>query len=398
MTTIRTRLPRLPFTDMHQPARTGKIVLILVALLALSGVVSALYRLFVGLGPTTNLTDAYPWGLWIGFDFSLIAFAGVGFTMAAIVHVLHLEQYKPMARAAVLTGFLGYVSVLVILLLDLGRPDRFWGFLVYWNGHSPLFEISWCILLYTIVLTLEFAPLFFEGLQRPNIAKAIHRVTVPVVIAGVTLSTLHQSTLGTLYLALPHKMHPLWWTWVLPLLFYISSIGMGLAAMIFIWVVASKVFGRKKIEMNLLQGLAKGSVGVWVVYAVLRLGDLLMTGTARPMFAFDGPSVWFWIEMILMAIAPIVLFSLKRVRESQWGLFAASLVVILGVFANRFNATLTAQYVNRFTVESVTEAAQYVPHLMEWVMQIGILAVGVLVWYLAARFLPVMPEAVKDEH
>jgi Ni/Fe-hydrogenase subunit HybB-like protein len=398
MTTISARLARLPFNDMHQPGRTGKIVLALVALVALSGVVSGIYRLFVGLGPTTNLTDAYPWGLWIGFDFTLIAFAGVGFTMAAIVHVLHLEQYKPMARAAVLTGFLGYVSVLVILLLDLGRPDRFWGFLVYWNHHSPLFEISWCILLYTIVLTLEFAPLFFEGLQRPNIAKAIHRVTVPVVIAGVTLSTLHQSTLGTLYLAMPHKMHPLWWSWPLPILFYISSIGAGLAAMIFIWIFASKVFGRKKIEMNLLQGLAKGSIWVWVVYAVLRLGDLLMTGMSRPMFAFDGPSVWFWIEMILMALVPIVLFSLQRVRESQAGLFIVSLLVILGVLANRFNATLTAQYVNRFTVESVTETARYVPHLLEWVMQIGILAVGVLVWYLAARFLPVMPEAVKDEH
>jgi Ni/Fe-hydrogenase subunit HybB-like protein len=336
--------------------------------------------------------------LWIGFDFSLIAFAGVGFTMAAVVHVLHLEQYKKMARAAVVTGFIGYVSVLVILLLDLGRPDRFWGFVVFWNGHSPLFEISWCILLYTIVLTLEFAPLLFEGLNKPSIVKMIHRITVPVVIAGVTLSTLHQSTLGTLYLAMPHKMHDLWWSWPLPVLFYISSIGMGLSAMILIWIIAGKVFGRAKLEMDLLGGLAKGSIWVWVTYAVLRFGDLLLTGDAPAMFAFDSASIWFWIEIILMAVAPIVLFSLRRVRESELALLLTSLVVTIGVFMNRFNSTLTAQEVNRFTVASVTETASYSPHLMEWVMQLGILGVGVLVWYLAARFLPVLPETVKEEH
>jgi Ni/Fe-hydrogenase subunit HybB-like protein len=362
------------------------------------GVATGIYRLAVGLGPTTNLTDAYPWGLWIGFDFSLIAFAGVGFTMAAVVHILNLKQYQSMARAAVLTGFLGYVAVLVILLLDLGRPDRFWGFLVYWNGHSPLFEISWCILLYTMVLTVEFAPILFERLNKPNIVSAIHKATVPVVIAGVTLSTLHQSTLGTLYLALPAKTDQLWWSWLLPLLFFISSIGMGLAAMIFIWIVASRVFGRKKLEIDLLSGLAKGSIWVWVTYAVFRFGDLFLTGDARAMFAFDGQSIWFWIEIILMTIAPIVFFSLKSIRQNETGLLVSSLVVIVGVFMNRFNATLTAQAVNRFTVESVTEAASYSPHLMEWAMQIGILAAGVLVWYLAARFLPVFPEVVKDEH
>jgi Ni/Fe-hydrogenase subunit HybB-like protein len=382
----------------HRLTVTGKVVLGFVGVLALLGVVAGVYRLAVGLGPTTNLTDAYPWGLWIGFDFSLIAFAGIGFTMAAVVHVLHLEQYERMSRAAVLTGFLGYVAVLVILLIDLGRPDRFWGFLVFWNGHSPLFEISWCILLYTGVLALEFAPILFERLNRPKILKAIHTISVPVVIAGVTLSTLHQSTLGTLYLALPAKTDQLWWSWLLPLLFYISSIGMGLAVMMVVWIVASKVFNRKRIEMDLLDGLAKASLWLWVTYAVLRFGDLFLTGDAGAMFAFDSQSIWFWIEMLLMAIAPIVLFAIKGVRQTQAGLLAASLVVIVGVFMNRFNATLTAQAVNRFTVESVREAASYSPHLLEWAVQIGVLAAAVLVWYFAARLLPVLPEAAEHEH
>jgi Ni/Fe-hydrogenase subunit HybB-like protein len=382
----------------HRLTVTGKAVLGFFGVLALLGVAAGVYRLAVGLGPTTNLTDAYPWGLWIGFDFSLIAFAGIGFTMAAVVHVLHLEQYEKMSRAAVLTGFLGYVAVLVILLIDLGRPDRFWGFLVFWNGHSPLFEISWCILLYTGVLALEFAPIFFEGLNRPKIVKAIHTITVPLVIAGVTLSTLHQSTLGTLYLALPVKTDQLWWSWLLPLLFYISSIGMGLAVMTLVWIVASKVFGRKRVEMDLLGGIAKASLWLWATYAVLRIGDLFLTGDARAMFAFDSQSIWFWVEVLFMAIVPIVLFAIKSVRQSQAGLLVASLVVIAGVFMNRFNSTLTAQAVNRFTVESVREAATYSPHLLEWAVQIGVLAAAVLVWYFAARLLPILPEAAEGEH
>ena len=385
----------------HAPARktssVGMIVLVVLGLLALLGIGTGIYRLFVGLGETTNLSDAYPWGLWIGFDFSLIAFAGVGFTMAAVVYILNLDQYKPLARAAVLTGFLGYVAVLVILLIDLGRPDRFWGFIVFWNYHSPLFEISWCVLLYTTVLALEFLPILFERLNRPSIVKAIHSITIPIVIAGVTLSTLHQSTLGTLYLALPGKTDQLWWTWVLPILFYISSIAMGLCVMIAVWIVASKAFGRK-VEINLLGGLAKGAMWVWVVFLVFRLGDLFYTDDLPAVFAFDAQSIWFWVEMLLMAIVPIILFSQASIRKSESGLLIGSLISIVGVFMNRFNATLTAQAVNRFTVASVTEAASYSPDWMEYAIQIGVLAAAVLAWYFAARILPIFPETVKEEH
>lgn len=382
---------------MRKPSTTGKIVLAVLALVALLGVGTGIYRLVVGLGATTNLSDAFPWGLWIGFDFSLIAFAGAGFTLAAVVYILNLEQYRPLARASVLTGFLGYVAVLVILLIDLGRPDRFWGFVVFWNYHSPLFEISWCVLLYTTVLTLEFAPMLFERLNKPNIVKAIHSITIPLVIAGVTLSTLHQSTLGTLYLALPNKTDQLWWTWVLPLLFYVSSIGMGLAVTIFVWILGSKAFGRK-VEVDLLGGLAKGSIWIWVFYLVVRGGDLLFTGDMAAVFAFDSQSIWFWIEMIIGVILPIILFAQKSVRKSQNGLLITSLLAIVGVFMNRFNATLTAQAVNRFTVQAVTEAAGYTPSFIEYAVQIGVLAACVLAWYFAARFLPIFPETVEEGH
>lgn len=382
---------------MRKPSMTGKIVLAILALVALLGVGTGIYRLAVGLGASTNLSDAFPWGLWIGFDFSLIAFAGAGFTLAAVVYILNLEQYRPLARASVLTGFLGYVAVLIILLIDLGRPDRFWGFVVFWNYHSPLFEISWCVLLYTTVLTLEFAPMLFERFNKPNIVKAIHSITIPLVIAGVTLSTLHQSTLGTLYLALPNKTDQLWWTWVLPLLFYVSSIGMGLAVTIFVWILGSKAFGRD-VEVDLLGGLAKGSIWIWVFYLVVRGGDLLFTGDLAAVFAFDSQSIWFWIEMIIGVILPIILFAQESIRKSQSGLLITSLLAIVGVFLNRFNATLTAQAVNRFTVQAVTESASYTPSFVEYAVQIGVLAACVLAWYFAARFLPIFPETVEEGH
>ena len=381
----------------RKPSTTGIVILVILALLALLGIGTGIWRLTVGLGASTDLDDAFPWGLWIGFDFSLIAFAGVGFTMAAVVYILNLEKFKPMARAAVLTGFLGYVSVLIILLIDLGRPDRFWGFIVFWNYHSPLFEISWCVLLYTTVLALEFLPILFERLNRPGIVKAIHAITIPLVIAGVTLSTLHQSTLGTLYLALPHKTDVLWWTWLLPLLFFISSIAMGLSVMILVWIVASKAFGRKT-ELNLLSSLAKGVMWVWIVYLIFRFGDLLFTGDLPYVFSFDADSTWFWVEMLVGAVIPIIIFAVKSLRESQTGLLIGSLLSIVGVFMNRFNATLTAQAVNRFTVQAVTDTVSYTPTWQEYAIQLGVLAAAVLAWYFAARFLPVFPETVKDSH
>ncbi len=364
---------------VQKPSVTRKIVLGVLGLLVVLGLATGAYRLAVGLGNSTNLSDAYPWGLWIAFDFSLIAFGGVGFTLAAIVHILGLHEYRRIGRAAVLVGLLSYAAVLVILLVDLGRPDRFWGFLVFWNLHSPLFEISWCVLLYTTVLVLEFAPDLFVRLNKPAVAKAIHSICIPVVFAAVILSTLHQSTLGTLYLAMPDRLHPLWYSPLLPHLFYISSIGQGLATAILVWLIGSKIFGRKQVEVNLLDGLAKASIWVWVLYLVLKFGDLLFQGKLGMVFAFDRASIWFDIEVIVGVVAPVVLFALPNVRQSQGGLFWTSILVTLGTFLSRFNATLTGQM--------VVEGATYSPHWMEHAIQVGVLAAAVIAWYLLSDYL-----------
>ena len=255
----------------------------------------------------------------------------------------------------------------------------FRGFLVFWNPHSPLFEISWCVLLYTTVLVLEFAPDLFERLNKPAVAKAIHSICIPVVFAAVILSTLHQSTLGTLYLAMPDRLHPLWYSPLLPHLFYISSIGQGLATAILVWLIGSKIFGRKQVEVNLLDGLAKASIWVWVLYLVLKFGDLLFQGKLGMVFAFDRASIWFVIEVIVGVVAPVVLFALPNVRQSQGGLFWTSILVTLGTFLSRFNATLTGQM--------VVEGATYSPHWMEHAIQVGVLAAAVIAWYLLSDYL-----------
>jgi Ni/Fe-hydrogenase subunit HybB-like protein len=371
-------------TEFKRLSNRGRIVLGILVALAVLGLITGVYRLFAGLGATTDLSDAYPWGLWLGFDFTLIAFGGAAFTMAMVVHLFNLENYKPVLRAALLTGFLGYVSVLVILLIDLGRPDRFWGFIPYANIHSPLFEICWCILLYTIILTLEIAPLIFERLNQPKVVHMLHAAVIPVTVLGVVLSTCHQSTLGTMFLALPERTHPLWWSWLLPLLYYLSAIGMGLSATILVVLIGSKALGREP-KVDVLAGLGRISIWVWGVYLVFRIGDLLFTGDLRYMFAFDSKSTLFWIENLLMAIAPIVLYSMRDVRQSKAGLLWTSLLVILGLGFNRFDAMFSGR-------PPTNLEATYFPSFIEFAVQFGVLAAATLVWYLAARFLPIFEE------
>jgi Ni/Fe-hydrogenase subunit HybB-like protein len=373
-------------SQIARPSRSGAVALAILTGLTLLGVGTGIYRLLVGLGRSTNLTDIYPWGLWIGFDFSLIAFSGGAFTLCAIIIILNQKRCRPIERMVVLTGWLGYVSVLVVLLVDLGRPDRFYHFLIYPNIHSPLFEISWCVLLYSVVLTLEFAPAFFEGLRKPRIAKKFHSFIVPIAIAGVTLSTLHQSTLGTLYLAMPSRLDTLWHSAMLPLFFLISSIGMGLSTVMLVTLLGYKAF-RRVIPahiMAVLGNMAKASVWVWGLYLLLKLLDLITTGEVGRALSLNTQSLWFLAELLIGVVVPIVLFSRRQVRQSQIGLGATAVLVTLGTALNRFNATLTGQ--------AVVEGASYTPHWIELAIQFGIVAAAILVWYLAATFLPILEE------
>lgn len=372
------------------PVLDHKMALVLLGMVVLAGVAAGLIRLFLGLGTTTNLSDPYTWGIWIGFDFTLIAFAGAGFTMAAVVHILHQHKYEEAVRPAILAGLMGYVAVLLLLVLDLGRPDRFYNFLLFWNLHSPLFEVSWCILLYTTVLVVETSPFLLERLRWKRLLRLVALVMVPVTILGVTLSSLHQSTLGTLYLNMPHRLHPLWFTPILSLLFFVSSIMAGLSMAMLAYMAAVRI-ARRPIHSEVVTGLGRIVGWVAVLYAVLKLGDLLVAGELGLMFQANMMSLLMWLEIGIGAIVPALLLLLARTRTQRWVQIAAPLMVLFGVLMNRFNATMFAQL--------LPDGTTYVPHVLEWLSTIGILAAAAIAWYLGIRFLAIFDshaEAGKD--
>lgn len=366
------------------PFKKGDIIAGFLAFLTMIGLAAGVGRLLVGMGATTALTDAYPWGIWIGFDFALIAFSGVGFTMAAVVHVLHLRQFQPVLRPAILAGLMGYVAVLMLLLLDLGRPDRFYNFLLFYNMHSPLFEICWCVLLYTTVLVIEVSPDVLAFLPWKWPMRLAYRLMTPVTIIGVTLSTLHQSTLGTLYLNMPHRLHPMWYTPILPVLFYLSSILVGLSLGIIAYKIAMRVRGKAE-DPSIAMGLGKGVLVLGLLYMLIRVGELVYAGEL-PMLLEMTPLSVLWIgEILFCSVIPIVLWGVPSLRKEGWVHWAAPLAVLLGVGMNRFNATLAAQF--------APEGSVYVPSALEWASTFGIIAAAMLIWYLAVRF--VMGFAVK---
>ncbi len=365
------------------------IVLGILALLTVVGGAAGIYRLVKGLGASTALTDGYPWGIWIGFDFALIAFSGAAFTMAATVYIFGREKYRPAMRPAILFGMLGYVAVLVLLILDLGRWDRFWSFFVNWNVHSPLFEISWCIVLYSTVLLVEVSPQIFERLGKERPVRWVYAIVIPLVIAAVTLSSLHQSTLGTLYLNMPYRLHPLWYSPILSPLFFISSIMAGLAVTLLIYPLAARIAGKEASD-GISSGLARAAGWVALVYTLLKLGDIVLAGELPLLFAFDRYSLLMWVELGAGAVLPIVLFLIPKLRAQRRWQVTGALLLLFGVLMNRFNATLFAQLSR--------PNASYVPNVVEWLSTLGVLSAAALAWYFGIRFLSIFDSAAHEKY
>ena len=230
-----------------QPRLRLKFSPLVWALLAFMGVaiVIALIRYIRGIGAISDLSYSYPWGFWISFDlFTGVVISSGGFLMAGSVYILGIKEFKPLLRPSVLTAFIGYILVAVALLVDLGHPERIWYMMIHWNGTSVLLEIGICVMSYLAVLAIEFAPVVFEGLKWEKWAHLIHKYIMPFVILGVVLSTLHQSSLGSLLLIQPQKLHPLWWTPILPIMFFTSAISVGIAMIILESSLSSRYFKR----------------------------------------------------------------------------------------------------------------------------------------------------------
>lgn len=312
-----------------------------------AGMYSTYLRFSRGLGATTNLLDTTPWGLWIGFDFLGVGLAAAGFTIAATVHIFNIHKYEPLVRPAILTAFIGYSLVVCLLVVDLGRPENFWHPLVMWNIHSVMFEITWCIICYTTVLTLEFAPVILEKFNLKAPIKILKKISIPVVIAGVLFSTLHQSSFGSLYLIVPGRLHPLWYSSLLPVHFFISCIAAGLSMIIFESYQVTRAFTKEQgfkntgLKMDILSGASFVILIVLIAGFLLKIYDFIGSGKLIYLTIPSMETYLFYLEIVVGTIIPIYLLSSKKYREDKKWLYLISISVISGLILNRLNVSVT---------------------------------------------------------
>jgi len=357
---------------------------LLFLLIMATGLYATWVRVTGGLGASTNLSDEFPWGLWVGFDVLCgVMLAAGGFLLTATVHIFNIERFKPIIRPAVLTAFMGYLLVCVALLFDLGRSYRIWHPLIMWNPRSVMFEVGWCVTLYTTVLALEFSPVVFERLRMERPLKIIRGISIPLVMAGVILSILHQSSLGSLYLIVPEKLHAFWYTPLLPVFFFLSAIGIGLAMTIFESSLSSRYFGRH-LELPLLTDLGRILLVVLVLYSVLRTQDLYHRDALRLILQGGYETKLLMLEVTIGLILPMALLAQRRVRASANGLYLCSVLVILGFITNRLNVSITGM--------ETSAGVGYTPSWMEVAVTASIVATGFAIFGLAVKYLPVFPD------
>jgi len=346
------------------------------------GLYATVIRFTKGLGAATNLTDDFPWGLWIGFDVLVgVGLAAGGFIIAAVVHIFNIEKYKAISRPVILTAFLGYLMVILAILFDLGRPYRIWHPLIMWNPNSVMFEVAWCVTLYTLVLALEFSPVIFEKFNLKMPLKIIQTIYLIIVIAGVLLSTLHQSSLGTLYVIVPEKLHGLWYSPLLPVFFFISAIAAGLAMIIVESFLSYRAFG-KRLEKDILTGISRVIVVVLAVYTVMKIQDLSQRGNLYLLFELNRESVLFWGEIGLGAILPMVLLFGRRISQNESGLFFSALLVIIGFIVSRLNVSITG----------MLHSENYFPKWTEIAITLSIVTLGFAIFSMAVKYLSVFPK------
>lgn len=358
-----------------------KVVFFVVVLL---GLYSTYIRYFHGLGSSTHLSDQFPWGLWIGFDVMCgVALAAGGFTLAAVVYIFNIKHFHNVIRPAILTAFLGYLLVIVGILFDLGKPWNIWHPLVMWNPHSVMFEVAWCVMLYTTVLALEFSPVVFEKFRMKKPLKIIKGVTIPLVMLGVLLSTLHQSSLGSLFLIVPEKLYPLWYTPLLPVFFFISALMVGFAMVIFESYLSARAFN-KHLEKSILMELARGVVFMAMLYLVLKAIDFTRRDAWGYLFQANFETLMFWLEVGGGVIIPMILLSIPKIRRNETALFWCVSLVVVGLVMNRMNIAITGM--------QRAAGVIYYPSWMEVSITLMIVAIGFAGFRFIAKYFPVFEE------
>jgi Ni/Fe-hydrogenase subunit HybB-like protein len=379
---------------------TPGVIFLLV--LALNGLVFLVGRFVFGLGAVTNLDNSFPWGIWIGVDVAAgVALAAGGFTTAALGHVMHRESYHVIVRPALLTAMLGYTFVAFAVFIDIGRYYYIWHPMIMWNGNSALFEVGICVMVYLGVLYIEFLPIVTERfigrvnlkgpLARLNrlidallrvLDRTLSKTMFVFIIAGVVLSCLHQSSLGTLMIIAGPKMHPLWQTPILPLLFLLSAISVGFPMVIFESLLASRSLGLKP-EMPVLSRLGRFIVPILGLYLAFKIGDMVIRETYVHLMRFTTESVMFAVEILVGVVIPLRLALSRAVLNSPLGLFVTSSLIIFGVLLNRIN-----NFVIAYSPPYATHS--YHPSFGELSVTIGCVAAIVLLYRLFVLNFPIV--------
>jgi Ni/Fe-hydrogenase subunit HybB-like protein len=352
------------------------------------GIPVTIYRFVYGLGAATNLSQASPWGIWIGFDvLAGVALAAGGYTISTAVYIFGLEKYRPIVRPALLTGFLGYFFVVVGLLVDLGSPWRLPVPIFLSHGTtSVMFEVAWCVALYLSVLAFEFLPPFFEWLGLSRARAFVISLALPATILGVMLSTLHQSSLGALFLLADGKIHPLWYSSYIPIFFFVSSIVAGLSMVIVESGLSHRAFRdqldpAKHVDLDgLTLGLARGAAVVLFSYFFLKVQGVIDGG--RLDLLATGYGAWFLVEVLGFVLAPALLFAwatrARRLTAVRW----IAAWTVLGIVVNRMNVAVIAVNWSRPT--------PYYPSWMEIVVSLTIVTIGVITFRWIVNRMPVL--------
>ncbi len=360
------------------------------SIIVITGLYSTYLRFTGGLQSATNLSDTYPWGLWIGFDILCgVGLAAGGFTLCAVTHIFNIEKFKPLTRPAILTAFLGYLLVVFGLMYDLGKPYNIWHALIMWNPRSVMFEVAWCVMLYSTVLFLEFLPIALEKFRWGRLLRIIRKVSLPIMVLGVLLSTLHQSSLGSLFLILPTKMSPIWYSPYLPVYFFLSAVGVGFAMVIFESFLSARAFNRE-LEMDLLSLAGLISVSILMIGFVLKLTDLVSSGHFSALLSINEKSLLYYLEVLMGVLVPFGLLIQKKVRENRKWLYMATVLIIAGFILNRMNVAIT----------SITSSAglNYFPSFNEISITMMLVALGMWAFRLITKHFPVFqPMAVELE-
>jgi len=352
--------------------------------LTLLAVGLSIYRLIVGLGPTTNMNDHYPWGIWITIDLFIIPIAGAAFTISLISFFFGYDDYRSVLRPAVVAGFLGYSIVGILLFLDIGRWNQFYnifnpGIL---NLHSFLEEISLCVTLYIGILTLEVLPIFLENTRFKNSIKWIESGIYIIAGIGILLSTLHQSSLGSLFLLMSHKLHPLWYTPALPLLFFLQAGYTGLGAT----AIAITLISRSKnlpTNRKLMRRIGQAMGINLLLYICIRIGDWMGAGEIPMLLKPDAFGWIAWLELTIGILIPLSILFTKFIGHSQ-GPFWAGIFALMGTFLNRLMIT----WVGLAEPSSIT----YMPSWIEILITVGFIAGGYMVYEIVVQYYKLIPE------